>query len=322
MKKSIIALAVAGAMTAPMVAQADATLFGEIRYDITKEKDTKANSDITRMRFGVKGEETMDNGLTAGYFIRLDATGSADNANVSTEKTTVYVAGDFGKVVMGDTSNPNESVEDRTEYGLYSGSLVVVDKGFNGGGLAYESNDMNGLKFAVGVGSVNSESENSYGAMVSYDTDTFGVTVGAGKTADTAATAQSFAFNTTTGATDTTAAAAAEDGESNYGISASMNVAGATLGARYSVQKTTDEKTKGYAIGGKYTIDKLTLALQHEQVKTTGDDERQAMTALDATYALGGNATVTLAAINYNDDAEDATATNKDAVKLRYKITF
>ena len=43
MKKSIIALAVAGAMTAPMVAQADATLFGEIRYDITKEKDTKVN---------------------------------------------------------------------------------------------------------------------------------------------------------------------------------------------------------------------------------------------------------------------------------------
>ncbi len=40
MKKSIIALAVAGAMTAPMVAQADATLFGQIRYDITKEDST------------------------------------------------------------------------------------------------------------------------------------------------------------------------------------------------------------------------------------------------------------------------------------------
>lgn len=297
MKKSIIALAVAGAMTAPMVAQADATLFGEIRYDITKAKDTKVDSDITRMRVGVKGEETMDNGLTAGYFIRLDATGSAADANLSTHKTTVYVSGDFGKVVMGDGSNPNESVEDRTEYGLYSGSLVVVDSGFGGGGIAYESNNMNGLKFAVGMGNVNTDDktsrDSSNGLMVSYDTDAFGVTVAAG--------------------TD-------KNDESNFGISASTSVAGFKVGARYSTQDVANNgnKIKGYAVGGSYSVDKLSLALQHESVKQ--GSVKQKMVAFDATYALGGNASATLAAIAYNDDAE--AAGKKDAVKLRYKITF
>ena len=36
MKKSLIALAVAGAMTAPMIAQADATLYGSFRIGLDK----------------------------------------------------------------------------------------------------------------------------------------------------------------------------------------------------------------------------------------------------------------------------------------------
>jgi len=301
MKKSIIALAVAGAMTAPMVAQADATLFGQIRYDITKEDSTDVVSDITRIRFGVKGEETMDNGLTAGYFIRTDA--AATDGSVNIHKSTVYVSGDFGKVVMGDGGNPNEWVEDRTEYGLYSGTFVNMDSGFSAGGIAFESVNYNGLKFAVGMGNVNTEdgtANNSYGMNVSYDADSWGVTLGAGQSADTPSTSA--------------------EGDSNYGISMSGNVAGFGLGARYSVQKAKGgDDTKGYAVGGSYSVnDKLTLKLQHESTKTS--DSSQKMVAFDASYALGGSASVTLAGISYNKNAE--VAGKKDAVKLRYNINF
>ncbi len=324
MKKSIIALAVAGAMTAPMVAQADATLFGQIRYDITKEDSTDVVSDITRIRFGVKGEETMDNGLTAGYFIRTDA--AATDGSVNIHKSTVYVSGDFGKVVMGDGGNPNEWVEDRTEYGLYSGTFVNMDSGFSAGGIAFESADYNGLKFGVGVGNVDTSdgtASNSFGMAVSYDADNWGVTVGAGQSADTPAVTETYKVDALGGvAVVDTAAAAAKEGDSNYGISMSGNVAGFGLGARYSVQKAKGgDDTKGYAVGGSYAVnDKLTLKLQHESTKTA--DTSQKMVAFDATYALGGNASVTLAGISYNKNAEVAATPKKDAVKLRYNISF
>ncbi len=324
MKKSIIALAVAGAMTAPMVAQADATLFGQIRYDITKEDSTDVVSDITRIRFGVKGEETMDNGLTAGYFIRTDA--AATDGSVNIHKSTVYVSGDFGKVVMGDGGNPNEWVEDRTEYGLYSGTFVNMDSGFSAGGIAFESADYNGLKFGVGVGNVDTSdgtASNSFGMAVSYDADSWGVTVGAGQSADTPAVTETYKVDALGGvAVVDTAAAAAKEGDSNYGISMSGNVAGFGLGARYSVQKAKGgDDTKGYAVGGSYAVnDKLTLKLQHESTKTA--DTSQKMVAFDATYALGGNASVTLAGISYNKNAEVAATPKKDAVKLRYNISF
>ena len=322
MNKSIIALAVAGALTAPMVAQADATLFGQIRYDITKEDSTDVVSDITRIRFGIKGEETMDNGLTAGYFIRTNST--ATDGSVNIHKSTVYVSGDFGKVVMGDGGNPNEAVEDRTEFGLYSGTFVHMDSGFSAGGISFESANYNGLKFAVGMGNIDTsdgQAGNAFGASVSYDADNWGITVGAGQSADTAAVAASNGLNTAAlGGTIVTAAVPAAEGDSNYGVSVSGKVAGFNLGARYSTQKAkVGDDAKGYAIGGSYAVnDKLTLKLQHESTET-GSVEQQ-MVAFDATYALGGNASVTLAAISYNDDAE-ANA-KKDAVKLRYNINF
>ncbi|MCJ8336986.1 MAG: porin [Pseudomonadales bacterium] len=320
MKKSIIALAVAGALTAPMVAQADATLFGQIRYDITKEDATDVVSDITRIRFGFKGEETMDSGLTAGYFIRTNAT--ATDGSVNIHKSTVYVSGDFGKIVMGDGGNPNEGVEDRTEFGLYSGTFVHMDSGFSAGGISFESANYNGLKFAVGMGNVDTsdgQAGNAFGASVSYDADNWGVTVGAGQSADTVAVAETFTPDSTT-TNASTAAVPASEGDSNYGVSVSGKVAGFNLGARYSTQKAkTGDDAKGYAIGGSYALnDKVTLKLQHESTETGSVEQK--MVAFDATYALGGNASVTFAAISYNVDAE--AAGKKDAVKLRYNINF
>ncbi len=288
------------------------------------KKTAQMFSDITRIRFGVKGEETMDNGLTAGYFIRTDA--AATDGSVNIHKSTVYVSGDFGKVVMGDGGNPNEWVEDRTEYGLYSGTFVNMDSGFSAGGIAFESADYNGLKFGVGVGNVDTSdgtASNSFGMAVSYDADNWGVTVGAGQSADTPAVTETYKVDALGGvAVVDTAAAAAKEGDSNYGISMSGNVAGFGLGARYSVQKAKGgDDTKGYAVGGSYAVnDKLTLKLQHESTKTA--DTSQKMVAFDATYALGGNASVTLAGISYNKNAEVAATPKKDAVKLRYNISF
>ncbi len=293
MKKSIIALAVAGAMTAPMVAQADATLFGEARYDIVKEKDTKINSDITRIRFGVKGEETMDSGLTAGYFLRFDGTGSND---VTTQKAALYVAGDFGKVVMGQADSPAANVEDRTAYVSIRGDeLGIVGTEWDHSGLQYESNDLNGLKFSVGMGNVDTNDargENGYGAMVSYDTDVFGVTAGVGETAGA-------------------------NGKTQAGISGEYKFGAGAVGVSF----TDVEDTSSYvAVSGKYSIDKLTLAAQFETKKLDANDDKQKAVSVSASYALGGNAAVAISAVNFNDNAE--AVAKKDAVVVRYSVSF
>ncbi|MCJ8298980.1 MAG: porin [Pseudomonadales bacterium] len=323
MNKSIIALAIAGAMAAPMVAQADATLFGEIRYDIDKDENLDVNSSISRVRVGVKGEETMDNGLTAGYYIRLN--GAVNGGAVTTSKTTMYVAGDFGKVIFGTQDSPSSAVEDRAEFGLYSGEYVQVGGDFTSGGIVYDSPSYNGLVVSLGMGNVDTAdgtAHNAYSMAVKYDADNFGLAFGVGQNADTVAANSVFAFDTTTGGSTGSVPIGAANGDTHYAVSGTYTMGALKMGAKYSVQKvdnTTDD-IKGYGIGGSYAVnDKLTLKLQHETQKTTSTSTGK-MTAIEAAYSLGGNATLSLAGRNFNDDG--ATAGKTDAVKLRYHVSF
>jgi len=291
MNKSIIALAVAGAMAAPMVAQADATLFGELRWDMDKVKNTDVNSSISRVRFGFTGEETMDSGLTAGYFLRFDASGGAKGA-VSAHKTTLWVSGDFGKLLFGDSGNPLERSEDRIAYSTFSEDQNIHgDNGFSGGAVTYESPVVNGLQVFVGVGNVNTDKVTNtghMGAAVEYNSDLFGATVSVGK-----------------------ARAAGEKTE--YGVSVSTSVSNFTVGANYA--KGTGEK--GHGVGLKYTMDALTLAANYESTKATGASLSSKTAGVSASYALGGNATVTAA---YKD--QNTTAGDADQFKVRYAISF
>ena len=69
MKKSLIALAVAGAMTAPMIAQADATLYGRISVELldTDGQDLNLGDEIGG-RIGIKGDVDLGLEGTKGLF--------------------------------------------------------------------------------------------------------------------------------------------------------------------------------------------------------------------------------------------------------------
>ena len=290
MNKSIIALAVAGAMAVPMVAQADATLFGELRWNLDKVKNTDATSNIDRVRFGMTGSETMDSGLEAGYFIRVNAV--ADGA-VSMHKTTLWVAGDFGKLIFGDSGNPLERSEDRIAYSTFSEDQNILGaNGFGGGAVSYESPVSNGFQLFLGVGNVDSTDDSvaggHAGAAVEYNGDAFGATVSVGKAAITG-------------------------DKTEYGVAVSTAVAGFTVGANYA--KSSD--AKGHGLGVKYSIDALTLAFNYESTKLTGAANSSQTNGVSASYALGGNASVTAA---YKD--QNTTAGDADAFKLRYAVSF
>lgn len=170
MKKSLIALAVAGAMTAPMIAQADATLYGSFRIGLQKVDNGDTGVDDQSSRFGIKGDIDLGLDGTKGLF-HWEA--QANNATVSDQSTALnsrlhYIGaqGDWGKLLIGKQYHPH--------YLLISGPTNIFNPGDGGygerfnlgnsvagkaghfmkrteGTVAYYSPKMNGFQFIGGA---------------------------------------------------------------------------------------------------------------------------------------------------------------------------
>ncbi|KDE41006.1 Outer membrane protein (porin) [Nitrincola lacisaponensis] len=165
MKKSIIALAVAGAMTVPAIASADATLYGHIMMGVDKEKGEKlhiGSSANSESRIGLRGTaDTGVDGLTALYHyefgVRTNQTGygaGAENA-LRTRLANVGLTGDWGTAVLGTQWAPHYSwVTSTTDVMLSSvvnptHSTDTVYRVNNT--AAYVSPNLNGLQLAAAV---------------------------------------------------------------------------------------------------------------------------------------------------------------------------
>lgn len=138
MNKSIIALAVAGALAASVAAQAETTLYGSARIGVTYTQPDgpgtdKSNWDVANeaSRIGVKGSEDLGNGLKAIYQyefgVNIDGNGTAADANnpLNRRLSSVGLTGGFGTVVLGRVWS--------APY-LYVGSLTDVFNSSSSGG--------------------------------------------------------------------------------------------------------------------------------------------------------------------------------------------
>ena len=115
MNKKLIALAVSGALAAPvMVAQADdsgPTLYGRINLALAANDsdfldDTTWDVADVVSRFGIRGEEDLGNGLAAVYRyefrVNSDVGNLASAANGRTQRLSyVGLKGGFGQVIVG-----------------------------------------------------------------------------------------------------------------------------------------------------------------------------------------------------------------------------
>lgn len=122
MNKKLIALAVAGVVAAPAIAQADANWYGSIRTSLawdqgkarvlnTGELSPKLEDDVWDIRdhssrFGVKGDNDLGNGLKAIY--RYEFRVVSDRAQLGDEDRLSYVGlgGDWGAVLLGRQWTP------------------------------------------------------------------------------------------------------------------------------------------------------------------------------------------------------------------------
>ncbi|WP_210397691.1 porin [Motiliproteus sediminis] len=192
MKKSLIALAVAGAMTAPMIAQADATIYGSLRTKIEMSDKDGSSAKVTdnSSRIGLRGKaETGIDGVSASYRVEVtastDPVGTVEDSNGDTHtdssafKTRLsYVGlnGDFGNVYVGRQWTPAF---------LMTGSMVdVLDassnpthnygkEGRQSNALSYTTPKMGGFQAALALmgrdGDAGEEDVDAYNLAASFE---------------------------------------------------------------------------------------------------------------------------------------------------------
>ncbi len=122
MKKSLIALAVAGALTAPMVAQADATLYGSLRLKVVAEENKDLDVADNASRIGIKGSvDTNIDGVKAIYRGEWKVNGNgANEANFGAGRLAyVGLTGGFGTAAIGQQWTP--------EYSFATGAVDILD---------------------------------------------------------------------------------------------------------------------------------------------------------------------------------------------------
>lgn len=310
MKKSLIALAVAGAMTAPLVAQADATLYGKFEMRVVAAEDADLEVQSDDFRFGIKGDSAILGNSKALFNLELEvnpetsgantATADADAGGVSYRKAYVGATGDWGTALIGRIANPAEQIVSFT--GNNSEATAVSDQNPDhlGSTIAYVTPNMGGFTGYVGLvaeGQGDDNQDDVDGKLIGGSFATGGLTVAASYWAfedkyvqDTAGVNEEFSLAQ---------------------LGAQYTIDMTTIGAIYAKKELdnygdytvmglrVDQKIGDLTLGANYHNAELDI----DGAPIDGDIDQY---GLFATYALGAQAALDfeLVDINYDSDME------------------
>jgi hypothetical protein len=158
MKKSLIALAVAGAMTAPVVAQADSTLYGTVAVDAVFKNDTSADIQVDDAIIGLKGTADLGLGETTGFYhirteLKGDGTGAFNGTSgLTTDRALVGMTGGWGTLQAGAMGNPVDTVESLDAYAdSYSTNNWFANPDDIQSAVAYVTPTMGGFSAYAGL---------------------------------------------------------------------------------------------------------------------------------------------------------------------------
>jgi len=297
MKKSIIALAVAGAMTAPMVAQADATLYGTLRIQV-QDTDTKTLdvADTMPSRIGVKGSSDLFEGGKAIF--QFEQTLDTDAGALSTGRLALIGAtGDWGTATIGRQWTPHYLwVTTISDTGIGTGQTTQATRLPNT--VAYITPDMGGFQ-AAAVLVMDGAAEG--GAQDDVD-------------------AYNIAAKYTMGGLKVAASQISNESGANTDIT-SFGV-GYTMGDFYVGATVSEDETKAvnlqdeWELTGSYAMGNTTLLASYADLDKTGGDA----TTLEVHQKIGAQATVYASTTQYDSTAE--ANGSLDVIKLGYKVTF
>lgn len=290
MKKSLIALAVAGAMTAPMVAQADATIFGEWVGVMENADEGDLNIYHDTIELGVKG--TVDNdidGLETGFKLLMEGGGTA-TIDDDLKKMFGYMEGDFGTVTIGKSDNAADIISDT---GL-NGGAFTPNSGRKDASAKYETPDLGGFMAAFGFTADGSEATDDLAStqfMVGYEAAGFGAAV---------------SYDETDGTEEITA----------LNVTYEMDAI-SVFGSWWSDDESEDD---GYSLGGEFGTGSATIYAEYDKMSDESADTDPSLTLVGVQYNLGSDAWVGVEYNAYNSDAEDAG--NNDTLAAYYGLAW
>ncbi|WP_027857082.1 porin [Marinobacterium jannaschii] len=303
MKKSLIALAVAGALTAPMVAQADATLYGSVRLKVVSADDKTLDVADNSSRVGIKGSTELFSGAK-GIFQGEWKVGNNDDAGFGDGRLWYAGAtGDFGTATIGQQWTPH--------YNWTGGATDIGDNGATGGTqkyfrlgntVAYITPNMSGFQAAaVAVLDGGDDSDPTQEDVAGYNVAATYSMGGLGFGLSTVQLEEA-----TGAAVDSTSA-----------VAVSYSADALYVAARYETNDSVDGSADSdtYEVVGSYAMGNTKLIGQYLDFDNEGS-----LTALEVQQKLGKKARVFAAYTLADSDAE--TAGKADTLEVGYRVDF
>ncbi len=107
--KKLLAIAVTAALTAPMAASADTSVYGSARMLLGT--DSPATLSNNSSRFGLKGSNTLSSGLTMTHKFEFGADPTGSAGAVSNRSSYIGFKAGFGEVRLGSDWTPLDDID-------------------------------------------------------------------------------------------------------------------------------------------------------------------------------------------------------------------
>lgn len=316
MQKKLIALAVAGALAAPLAAQAETTIYGKMHMSIDSinndnsaaDKDSSVGISSNSSRIGFKGAEDLGGGLQAVWQTEsaIDLAGS--ESSLSARNSFLGLAGGFGTVIAGRHDTPYKTVGRKVDlFGDTIGDFRSITNANPGvadavgndartnNTIAYITPDMNGLSAALAyVTDVASDTKNdntdnsAYSLSVNYANGPLFAAIGY-------QSISSDVFGT-------------DDDQTAARIAASYKLAGLKLNAMYFAESNNgggnadiNDRT-GYLLGAAYGMGNNTFKVQYVAAETDESDTMGSKVAVGFDHAMSKATSVYVAYAQVSND--------------------
>ncbi|MEW5768765.1 MAG: porin [Pseudomonadota bacterium] len=326
MKKSLIALAVAGAFAAPaMASTSNVDIYGQVRASVDYIDSDAANTDRWTFndqtsRIGIKGSEDLGGGLKA-IFQWESQLNTVDSSTVGTTQRNTFVglAGGFGTLILGNHDTPyklggSADVFGDTSADAQKNTTGIISRGGwdnrAAGTIAYVSPTFSGFHVAAAIvpgeqtgASAANGLMDAYSLVAVYENGPLKATLGY----------ENWDQALITGATEDKDAA-------KFNVSYKIGDLG--LGATYEradVRGASTTTDKAYLLSATYGMGPITLAAQYGNYNTTGSNSDVKRTTLGVIYGLSKR---TNAYAAYNMDNNGGTTADVNVLTMGMNHSF
>lgn len=342
MKKSLIALAVLGAVAGVAQAQTNVTIYGTVDASISKTKgSTTSMLSGDNNKIGFKGSEDLGGGLKAIFQIeqRFDidtGTNEGGSRPLFQGQSTVGLEGAFGQVklgraltakqLVGGAFDPWQGVRNRGAFSpdladaYYNSSVlangVTPDAAGNrwSNGLFYSSPVISGFQANVSVATKEAFPSGTGATIDAAGNFVLDPVTGKpviGTVAGVAPTSTPYSLSGTYNNGPIAAAVAYERNNVDtkfWSLAGSYNVGVANLMATYAQQKFQDDtKVKAWTLGARVVAGPGDVLVAYGQARVDGVSEKAKKFAIGYEYKLSKRTYVYADAINYKNKVDLVT---------------